>query len=70
MNRIKEVMKEQGRSQSWLCEKMNKQQPAVSRWYNNKEQPHLNTLFEIANIVGVKAYTLIGDYEPPKKEQE
>lgn len=53
MNRIKEILKEQGRSQVWLAEKLDMSYLAVTRYCNNKRQPNLDVLNKIAKILGV-----------------
>ncbi|MBN2485404.1 MAG: helix-turn-helix transcriptional regulator [Bacteroidales bacterium] len=53
MNRIKEILKEQGRSQVWLAEKLDMSYLAVTRYCNNKRQPNLDVLNKIAEILGV-----------------
>jgi len=53
MNRIKEVLNEQGRSQAWLADKLGMSYLAVTRYCNNKRQPNLVVLNKIAEILGV-----------------
>lgn len=65
LNRIQSVLDEQGRTQVWLSNKLGVTQAAVSALMNNRSQPSLKRLFEIAKILGVPAYTLIGDYVKP-----
>lgn len=53
MNRIKEILKEQGRSQVWLADRLDMSYLAVTRYCNNIRQPNLEVLNKIAEILGV-----------------
>tara|TARA_R110001599_G_scaffold332511_1_gene547987 strand:+ start:32567 stop:32764 length:198 start_codon:yes stop_codon:yes gene_type:complete len=59
MNRIAEVLKKQGRSQSWLAEEIDKNRVTVSGYCRNTIQPSLNVLIEIAKTLGVDPGELI-----------
>lgn len=59
MNRIKSVLKEQGRSQMWLSEKLGKSYVMVTNYCNNKTQPSIETLNEIAEILDVDVRFLL-----------
>ena len=59
MNRIKEVLKEQGRTQKWLAEKIGKSYVVVSNYCNNNTQPSILVLFQIAKALGVEAKELL-----------
>lgn len=65
MNRIKEVLEEKGVKQKWLCEKLGKSYTQVNGFVNNRNQPRLEILFQISEILGVEVKTLIK--ENPKK---
>lgn len=56
MNRIKEVLEEKGIKQVWLAEQLGKSYNMVNGYVQNRQQPRLEVLFEIAKIleVGVK----------------
>lgn len=56
MNRIKEVLEEKGIKQTWLAEQLGKSYNMVNGYVQNRQQPRLEVLFEIAEIleVGVK----------------
>lgn len=56
MNRIKEVIEEKGIKQTWLAEKLGKSYNMVNGYVQNRQQPRLEVLYEIAKIlkVGVK----------------
>ena len=59
MNRIKEVLKEQGRTQVWLAGKIGKSQGTVALYVNNKLQPTLDTLFKIAEYLEINPKKLL-----------
>lgn len=64
MNRLKVVLAETKRTNRWLAEKLGKDQATVSKWCTNTSQPSLETLFLIAECLGVKVQDLISkDYE-------
>ena len=56
MNRIKEVLEEKGIKQTWLADKLGKSYNMVKGYVQNRQQPRLEVLYEIARIleVGVK----------------
>ena len=53
MNRIKEVLEEKGITQTWLAEQLGKSYNMVNGYVQNRNQPRLEVLFEIARILGV-----------------
>ena len=53
MNRIKEVLEQKGIKQTWLAEKLGKSYNMVNAYAKNRQQPRLETLMEIANILDV-----------------
>lgn len=59
LNRIKEVLKDQGRTGSWLSRKVEKDPATVSRWCSNKQQPSIETLYEIAKVLDVNVFELL-----------
>ncbi|MDX1828232.1 MAG: helix-turn-helix transcriptional regulator [Lutibacter sp.] len=61
MNRIKEVLEEKGIKQVWLAEKLGKSFNTVNGYVQNRNQPSLEVLYEIANILNVEAKELIMD---------
>jgi len=67
MNRIKEVLKEQGRTQVWLAGKIGKSQGTIALYVNNKLQPTLDTLFRIAEYLEVNPKKLIVSTQRTKK---
>ncbi|MCB0539680.1 MAG: helix-turn-helix transcriptional regulator [Bacteroidetes bacterium] len=59
MNRIKEVLEEKGIKQKWLAEQLGKSYNMVNSYIQNRQQPRLEVLFEIAEILGVDAKELL-----------
>lgn len=61
MNRIKEVLKDKGITQTWLANQMDKSYNTVNEYARNKRQPSLEDLYEIAEILNVSAKDLLID---------
>ena len=59
MNRIKEVLKEKGISQTWLADKMGRSYNTINEYARNKRQPSIEVLFKIAEILNMEAKELI-----------
>jgi len=59
MNRIKEVLEKKGIKQTWLAEKLGKSYNMVNGYVQNRQQPRLEILFEIAKILDVEVKDLI-----------
>jgi len=59
MNRIKEVLKDKGISQTWLAEKMDKSYPTINEYARNKRQPSLEDLYKIAKILNIEVAELL-----------
>ena len=60
-NRIKEVLDERELSQTWLAEQLDLDFQTVTRYVNNKRQPSIPVLFEIARVLKLKAKDLLAD---------
>ena len=67
MNRIKEVLEQKGIKQTWLAEKLGKSYNMVNAYSQNRQQPRLETLMEIAEILDIDVKELIISNQP---EQE
>ena len=67
MNRIKEVLEEKGIKQTWLAEKLDKSYNMVNGYVQNRQQPRLEVLNDIAGILNVDVRVLITS---TKKEKE
>ncbi|MBP8040842.1 MAG: helix-turn-helix transcriptional regulator [Bacteroidales bacterium] len=59
MNRIKEVLKDKGISQTWLANKMEKSYNTINEYARNVRQPSLEDLYRIAEILDVDIKVLI-----------
>ncbi|MFR9543440.1 MAG: helix-turn-helix transcriptional regulator [Rikenellaceae bacterium] len=59
LNRIREVLKEQGRTAKWLSEKVEKDPATMSRWCQNHTQPSIETLNRIAQVLDVNRQELL-----------
>jgi transcriptional regulator with XRE-family HTH domain len=59
MNRIKQVLKDKGISQTWLANKMEKSYNTINEYARNVRQPSLEDLYRIAEILDVDIKVLI-----------
>lgn len=59
MNRIKEILKEQGRTQTWLAEQIGKSYVVVTNYCNNNAQPSVPVLRQIAEVLDVDVRELL-----------
>jgi putative transcriptional regulator len=58
-NRIKDVLTDQGKTQTWLAEKLDRDFVTVTRYCNNLRQPSIERLFEIAKVLKVNPRELL-----------
>ena len=61
INRIKIALAEQNKTNRWLAEKTGKSDITISRWVQNKTQPSLEQLVEIAKALEISPKELIND---------
>ncbi len=59
MNRIKEILEEKGIKQTWLAEQLGKSYNMVNGYVQNRQQPRLEVLYEIANILKIDVKELL-----------
>lgn len=59
MNRIKEILEEKGIKQVWLADKLGKSFNTVNGYVQNRKQPSLEVLYEIADILNVDPKVLL-----------
>lgn len=59
LNRIKVVLVEKGLSQTWLAEKIGKSFNTVNAYCSNRQQPTLNVLQDIAQVLRVDIRDLL-----------
>lgn len=59
INRLSEVLSSKGMKNNDLVSFLNVKKETVSRWVNNKQQPTLHTLYEIAKFLKVDIRELL-----------
>lgn len=59
MNPIKEILAKKGIKQVWLAEKLGKSYNMVNCYVQNRSQPSIGLLYEIAQILDVEAKDLL-----------
>lgn len=59
MNCIKEVLEDQGRTQRWLADKLGKSYNMVNAYVQNRQQPRIEILYEIADLLAVDVKDLL-----------
>lgn len=59
MNRLKEVLKNKGISQTWLADQMDKSYTSINEYARNKRQPGLEDLYKIADVLNIDASELL-----------
>jgi transcriptional regulator with XRE-family HTH domain len=59
MNRLKEVLKNKGISQTWLAIQTDKSYTTLNEYSRNKRQPSLEDLYKIADILHIDASELL-----------
>ena len=64
MNRIKEVLEEKGIKQTWLAERLGKSFNTVNSYAQNRQQPRLEVLNEIEDILDVDIKSLLISNKP------
>ena len=58
-NRIKMVLLEQDKTNIWLADRLGVSTTAVSKWCTNRNQPAVETLFNIAEALNVSVCDLL-----------
>jgi transcriptional regulator with XRE-family HTH domain len=59
MNRIKDVLKIQGRTQIWLAKQINRSYVVTTNYCNNKTQPNVAVLVKMAEALDVDVRDLL-----------
>ena len=59
MNRIKDILQEKGIKQTWLADRLGKSFNTVNGYVQNRQQPRLEVLNQIALILDVDMLELI-----------
>jgi putative transcriptional regulator len=59
MNRIKSVLEKKGLTQTWLSAELGKSYNMVNAYVQNRRQPSLEVLYDIADILNVDVKQLL-----------
>ena len=60
VERLKELMKQEGLNQVKLAEKIGIKQNTISSWLSNKKEPSITSLWLLANYFNVEVDYIIG----------
>jgi putative transcriptional regulator len=63
-NRIKIVLIEKEKTNLWLAEQLGVSRGTVSKWCTNDNQPNVETLFRIADLLNVEVPELLNLKQP------
>ena len=69
MNRIKEVLDEKGIKQTWLAKQLGKSYNMVNAYVQNRQQPRIEVLYDIAKILDVNVKDLLIDNDNKKNKK-
>ena len=61
LNRIKSVLAEKGKSNIWLAERLGRNTATISRWSTNDNQPSLETMYQISQLLDVNIKELLNN---------
>ena len=67
MNKLKAILKEQGRTQVFLSTKINKTSATINLWCRNVVQPSVPDLYKISDILEIPVAELLVEKEKLKK---
>lgn len=67
MNRIKEVLEEKGIKQKWLADQLGKSYNMVNGYVQNRQQPRLEVLYQIARVLNVQVKDLLVEINSDSK---
>lgn len=70
INRIRVALAEQNKTNRWLAEQMGKSEITISRWVQNKAQPSLEQLLQVARILSVSPKDLINEIKMEEPEHD
>jgi len=59
MNQIKDILEEKGIKQTWLADRLGKSYNMVNGYVQNRQQPRLEILYEITEILEVSVKELL-----------
>ncbi|MBS1648049.1 MAG: helix-turn-helix transcriptional regulator [Bacteroidetes bacterium] len=66
INRLKAVLAEQGKTNKWLAEKLDKNETTISRWCTNEVQPSMENLVAVATLFKIDVKDLINSTKTSK----
>lgn len=66
INRLKAVLAEKGKSAKWLAQSLGKDPATVSKWCTNRNQPTIETFFNVARILEIDVRELFVSTDPHK----
>ena len=69
LNRLKVVLVEKRKTSRWLAEQLGKTEHTISRWCQNKTQPPIAQLNEIARVLMIDVRSLINPSQDKYNEQ-
>ena len=61
INRIRVVLAELNKTNRWLAGQVGKSEITISRWVQNKSQPSLEQLLQVAKLLSISPKDLIND---------
>ncbi|MCI6169354.1 MAG: helix-turn-helix domain-containing protein [Muribaculaceae bacterium] len=59
INRIKTILVDNGKTNKWLAEQLDRDPATVSKWCTNTSQPSLEMMMQIADVLKVDVRSLI-----------
>ena len=69
LNRLKVVLVEKGKTSRWQAGQLGKTKHTISRWCQNKTQPSIAQLNEIARLLMIDVRSLINPSQEEYNEQ-
>ncbi len=67
LNRIGIVLKDRGRTNIWLAQRLKKHVNTISKWIHNDQQPHLDVFYDISVLLECDIRELIISTKPFEK---
>ncbi len=59
MNKLKDILRYQGRSNKWLAQQLGKSENTIGSWCANKTQPKLSDIDKICKLLNIKSTDII-----------
>ena len=64
LNRLRILLAERDKNATWLAKQVGRNKTAVARWCNNETQPHVATLYDIAEVLDVGVHEILVNRRP------